>query len=280
MASLRRRRSAGKPPAVPCARPLEVSDGVHCRPDEGRRPPGARAEAGRRPAGRVARAAPPRGRCRIRGGALPLERDDRPPARSRCPLHRRRRRGRRRAVRPRERHRPVHEGRRPQHLRPGGGRGRPDARPLPDAGGLGRPPVPDRPCAGGLPPRRRRSGDAAARAGGRSRLRLRHRHRGADPGRRLRVHLAPVRVDERQRPFDGRRDRRRPPRARQRGREPRPLLGPARRRRELRRLDGCGVRPPPVRPRGLRGRRGVARRGGPRGPRDVPQRRRRRRRRS
>ncbi len=40
---------------------------------------------------------------------------------------------------------------------------------------------------------------------GRPRLRLRHRHRRAHPGGRLRVHLAPFRVDERQRPLHGRR---------------------------------------------------------------------------
>jgi len=92
----------------------------------------------------------------------------------------------------------------------------------------------------------------------RARLRFRHGSRRPDPGRWIRLHDPPLRLDQRQRAVDGRRDRRRAARARERDGERRPLLGPARRRRQLRGGHGHRLRAPPHRlldgtqPRGRR----------------------------
>ena len=97
-----------------------------------------------------------------------------------------------------------------------------------------------------------------------------HRRRRADPRRRDRPAPAPVRADDRQPPRGRARDRRRAARAGQRRRGAGAVLGPARRRRELRHRDEPGVRPPSVRGDAPSRRPHPPRDGHPRGVVDLP----------
>ena len=108
-------------------------------------------------------------------------------------------------------------------------------------------------AAGGRAVGRRRSRDAGARARRAGRPDLAHGHRGADARRWHRLALAPARPDDRQPAVGRSRHRRRAARHRLGGREPRAVLGPARRLRQLRRRRL--VRVPPARGRPARARR-------------------------
>ncbi len=131
--------------------------------------------------------------------ALAVERDDRPASGRHRSLPRHRRRHRRRRSGARARAAALDQGRRAQHRRACRVRGRPDARHVADARRVGRPGGADRARAGRVPPRRRRSRDAAPRPGGRARLRLRHRLRRSDARRRVRLSHAALRLDHGQR---------------------------------------------------------------------------------
>ncbi len=96
-----------------------------------------------------------------------------------------------------------------------------------------------------LPDLRRRRRHPGARPGRRPRLRLPHRRRRPHPRRWVRLPHPPVRVDGRQPRRGGDRHRRRSDPHRQRHRERRAVLGPAGRRRQLRR--GHPVHLPAVR---------------------------------
>ena len=119
-----------------------------------------------------------------------------------------------------------------------------------------------RPRPGRLPAGRRGSRDPAPRARRGARLRLRHRHRRAHAGRRLRLPDAAASAGRATTcSVDGGGHRRRAAGARQRDGEPGPVLGPARRRRQLRRGDRLRVPALPGRPGDRRRRRRLARRG-------------------
>ncbi len=184
---------------------------------------------------------------------------DRRPARHR-PLPRHGRRHRRRPGGARVRPAAHDQGRRPQYRRAGVLRRRAHARHVADARRLGRSVGEGGARAGRLSSRRRRPRDPAPRARGRARVRLQHGMRGPDARRRLRLPLAPVRVDERQRDRDRSRHSRRAGDSRLRARAQRPLLGSARRRRQLRRRHELRVRAAPGRPRHHRRRDRLARR--------------------
>ena len=94
-------------------------------------------------------------------------------------------------------------------------------------------------------PRGFRRGHAGARARHPAGHQLHHGHRGADARRRLRLAQPQVRDDGRQPRVRRGRDGGRRGRARQRHREPRPLLGAARRQRQLRRRHAVRVPSPP-----------------------------------
>ena len=88
-----------------------------------------------------------------------------------------------------------------------------------------------------------------ARPGHHRRDHLHHRGRRADPRRRHRLPLPGVRAVLRQPGLRARGDRRRLARHRERGREPRPVLGAPRRRRQLRRRHRVHLPGAPGRPR-------------------------------
>ncbi len=197
-------------------------------------------------------------RCRLRGVADPLERHDRPEAGARRALPGRGRRHRLRPVRARAQSPALRQGRRPQHRRAGGGRRRHDAGHVADAWRLGGSRAKDRPGAGGLPAGRRGPRDPGARAGHGSGIRVGHRGDRAHARRGVRLPDAPLGLDVGQRGRHGRRDRRGAARARERRREPGPVLGIAGRRRQLRRRHPDRLRAASGRA-GNRGRpRGVA----------------------
>ena len=95
--------------------------------------------------------------------------------------------------------------------------------------------------------------DPCFRPGHHRRHRRRYRHRRPHPGRRHRLAVRQPRPELRQPDLRRRGNLRRPVADRQRRREPRPALGPARRRRQLRRSDLAGIPAPPHRPGGAGG---------------------------
>ena len=147
--------------------------------------------------------------------------------------------------RPRAGDRDIGARRRAQRRRPGCHGRRPDDRPGADEGDPGRPGEADHMGAGrgyleGTQPGRGLSRARHHRRGG-----LQHRHCRADPGRRGRLADGQVRTDHRQ-PAGGRgRHRRRPGRHGQRRAQSGLVLGPARRRRQLRRRYLLRVPGPP-----------------------------------
>ena len=215
------------------------------------------------------RAPAPR-RRRIRRGPQDLERRDRPAAGADRPLRERRRRRRRPPARPRARPAARRPRRRPQRRGPVRQRRRPRDRPVADARDRGRPRGAHRPRRRRRPVGRPRRRDAGPRPGHRRRHRHPHGHRRAHARRRDRLAHAPPRRHGRQPAGRRRRHRRRRPGARERGREPRPVLGPARRRRQLR--DRDLVRVPPARGRADHPRRPalLRARGRPRGAALLP----------
>ena len=159
------------------------------------------------------------------------------------PMHRDRRRSRGHTFRPRQRSGDRHTGRWPQcggHRRL---RRRDRHRPLGDAGRAGRSRRPQGLGAGWCAVGRRRPRDAGARSGHHRRNCEPHWRRRAHPRRWRRLADAQARPDGRQPPRCRCRDGRRRAAAGIRGRAPRPVLGVARRRRQLRR--GYLVRVPP-----------------------------------
>ena len=214
-------------------------------------------------------AAPAARRSGIRRGALGLERDDRSASGADRPVPRRVRRRRVRQRRARARHSAVGQRRRTQHRRTGRVRGRTDARHVAHARRLGRSGRARGARSGRLPSRRRGRGDAAPRPCRGARVRVRHRLRGADARRRIRVPHAAVRLDERQSRVGRSRHRRRSGGPRIRTGEQRPVLGAARRRRQLRRRHELRVQASPGRSGRHRRRDCLAWRGGRRRPRDV-----------
>jgi len=129
-------------------------------------------------------------------------------------------------------------------------------RPVGDARRLGRSCRAHGPGPGRCPVGRCRPRDTGARSGDHGRHRGPHRRRRPQPGRRPRLAHAQARAHRRQ-PRPGRGGHRR---GRDRGgvgqRSPRPVLGPARRRRELRHRQLVPVRAAPGRPH-RHGRTGV-----------------------
>ena len=106
--------------------------------------------------------------------------------------------------------------------------------------------------ASGRAARRARPGDAGVRAGGAVGHRHAHRRRRSDARRRDRLDSAQVRPLRRPARLDGRRHRRRGVRQGERRRERRSVLGPARRRRELRHRHRVRVQLRPARHAGSR----------------------------
>ena len=120
-------------------------------------------------------------------------------------------------------------------------------------------------------PGRSRRGHPALRPGHAGRHQLHHRHRRADPGWRIRLAQPQVRHDRRQPRLGRGRDRRRGGRDRQRDGEPGPVLGPPRRRRQLRRGHPLRVPAPSRRPGGAERPHRLSDRRGEVGPAAVPQ---------
>ena len=175
---------------------------------------------------------------RLRRGARGLERDDRQAPGADRPLLRRRRRDHcsrasRAARTSRSRSGAAGTACPGSPPRDGGDRHRPVA----DEGHPGRPRARASSRQGGATWRDARPRDAGVRAGGDRRARLDHRRRRVHPRRRDRLAHAQARPGLRQPRRRRHRHRRRPTRARERGREPRALLGPARRGRQLRHRD-------------------------------------------
>ena len=156
--------------------------------------------------------------------------------------------------RPRQRPRHRHPRRRPQRAGLRQRRRRAGDRPVGDEGRPGRSRGPHGAGRARLHPGRPRPRHPRLRAGGAGRDRLDDRDRRADAGRRPRLPVAQARADDRQPARGRRRARRRQLRDRERRQPSRPLLGAARRRRQLR---GGDELPVPAAP----GRRGVRRSG-------------------
>ena len=187
---------------------------------------------GRHPAG--AAGAPVR--PGLRRGAHGVERRSRPSSGTDHPLRRHRRRHPRGGIRAQRRAGAGRARRGPQHRRLLHQRRRRRPRPLTDEGHPGRPDHPPGRRAGRAHLGRVRPRDPGVRPGRHRRPRLDHRHRRVHPRRRDRLAAARVRPHLRQPALGRRRHRRRPVPHRQRARAPRPVLGTARRRRQLR----CG----------------------------------------
>ena len=195
----------------------------------------------------------PARRWRLRRGPRDLERRPRRPPGGDRPLRRRLRRAPRGRLRPQRGPRRRGARRQPQHSGLLDRRGRDRHRPLADEGHRGRRGCRHRPRRGGGDLGRARRRDPGARPRHHRRPDLDHRHRRLHPGRRDRLADAQVRPRLRQPALGRGGHRRRPDPHRERDREPRPLLGPARGRRQLRRRHHLRVRPAPGRPD--RGRR-------------------------
>ena len=195
---------------------------------------GARSAAG---AGQLRGAADRPRRFRLRRGSQPLQRHVRQAARADRSLRERRRRDKGRGVRACARPADRHPGRRTQRRRPGLGRRRRGDRPLADARRRGRSRRAHRPRRRRLHLGRGGRRDQRARARHPERDHLDHRCGRPHARRRPRPPHPQVRTRDRQpaRGRGGARERRAGPG--QRGREPRPVLGAQRRRRELRRRD-------------------------------------------
>ena len=142
--------------------------------------------------------------------------------------------GRRGDHRPRAGHRDLRARRRPQRRRPGRHRRRPDDRPRADEGHQSGPAQADRLGAGRRHLERIQPGRGLPRAGHHRRGRLHHGHRRADPRRRRGLADGQVRPHHRQPAGGGGRHRGRGGRHRERRGKPGPVLGTARRRRQLR----------------------------------------------
>ena len=208
-----------------------------CRRGDGR-PERARSRRIPRPGGRSS------GRG-LRRAPEDLERLVRPqPGRDR-PLRRSRGRDRRGQVRPGERPACGRPERRPLVPRLLRRRRRTDDRPLADEGRPGRSRAADRARAGRRPARRARPRDAGVRPRGPVGHRHPHRRRRPHPRRRDRLDHAQARPLGRPAALGRPRHGRGRVRARERGRERRPLLGRPRRRRQLRDRDRVRV---PLRP--------------------------------
>ena len=208
----------------------------------------------------------PARRWRLRRGALDLERRPRRPPGGDRPLRRRLRRAPRGRLRPQRGAGRRRARRQPQHSRLLDRRGRDRHRPLADEGHQGRRGRPPPPRRGGRHLGRARRRHPGARPRHHRRPGLDHRRRRLHPGRRDRLADAQARPRLRQPALGRGGHRRRPDPHRERDRERRPLLGPARGRRQLRRRHLLRVRPAPGRPD--RGRRpgllpGRPGRGGP-----------------
>jgi hypothetical protein len=172
------------------------------------------------------------------------------------PLQRHRGRGRSGALRPRPRPRDRRTRRGPQRGRHRGVRRRHRDRPLGDARRVGRSCRAHGPRPGRCPMGRCRPRDTGVRSGYHGRHREPHRRRRPLPGRRHRLAHAQARAHRRQ-SRTGRGGHRRGRDRRGVGqRSPRLVLGPARRRRELRHRHLVPVRTAPGRPHG-HGRTGV-----------------------
>ena len=190
----------------------------------------------------------PAGGRDLRRRARRLERDGRSTPGDRAPPDQRRRGRLGAAVRARAGSRGRRPQRRPQppgsfHLRRRG-----DHRPRGDAGRDGRPGASRRALQRRGPPRRARRRGAGLRPRVQQRHGLAHRRRGPDARRRHGPPAAQARAVHRL-PARGRaRHGRRPAGPRERRREPGPVLGHARRGRELRDRDGTRVRPGADRP--------------------------------
>ncbi len=225
---------------------MAIESGGHDDDDDrGSRPP--EQEANRRRDRRVPRPADQCRPTRLRHRPCSVERCHRPAPAPDRPLHRGYRRGRGRAFRPRPRSGDRHTGRRPQR----GGhrrlRRRDRHRPLGNARRAGRSRRPQGLGAGWCTVGGRRPRDAGARSGHHRRNREPHRSRRAHPRRWRRLADAQARPHGRQPPRRRRRDGRRQAAAGVRGRAPRPVLGVARRRRQLRRGHLVRIPPPPRR---------------------------------
>ena len=239
------RRTSGCSGASDAARPAHAQDsrwpdGAVAVTAQGGAPPtdpprSARVPHRPSPDRRLHRRAHHAGPPRLRRRPPRLERDDRrSPGRHR-PLRLGRRRGRRDRPCP-LRGPPARRPRgRAQRRRHRDRRGRPRRRPLPAARRAPGSLAPHGPRAGRRDLGRRRSRDRPARARHAGRRRVRDRRRRARAQRRRLGPAARTRHDDRQPRLRRGRAGRRPRRARERGRARRPVLGAARRRRELRR---------------------------------------------
>ena len=192
------------------------------------------------------------GRRPLRRGPHAVQRDDRQAPGADRLLHERRRRGGRDPLRARPRPVARRPRRRPQRRRPRERRRRRRDRPVAAEGGLGRPGDADGARRRRLRLGRGRRRDRPSQPRGADGDHLLDRRRRADARRRARIPLAPARPHRRQPALreDGARGRLAGDRERRR--EPRPLLGDPRRRRQLRRRHGVHV------PRCIRSRRSSA----------------------
>ena len=240
------------------ARPGRLAGrGRHRRHPAGRFRDGRRTVRARRAQGAPARSAAARGRRRLRSGAPRPQRIHRHAPGTRRAADRRRGHPGRRQLRARARTAARREVRRPQSVRQVHLRERHADRPV----ALSRRPGRSRgaPCLRRRrqPARRSRPRGHGARPRHDLRHGLAHRRRRPHARRRLRPARAALRARARQREGRGHRDGRRATAAREPGREPRPLLGGPRRRRQFRRRHELRVRPAPDAARGRRGRRRV-----------------------
>ena len=162
--------------------------------------------------------------------------------------------------------------RRAQHPRLLHHRRRRGPRPVPDEGHPGRPGSAPGRRAGRLPVERPRPRNAGVRARADRRAGVDDRNRRVHPRRRYRLAPPSLRPDLRQPGRCRRRHRGRATRARQRRRAPRPVLGAARRRRQLRGGHLVRVRAARGRAHRLRRRGVLPRRRGRRGARRLPRR--------
>ena len=209
----------------------------HDHDDGFRHVPSSRGQCGggRRAAFRPGRRRVRPGRRGIRGTPTGVERVDRPASRHHHPLHRSERRPHRAPLRSRPRATDRNTRRWPQLPRAVDLRRRPADRPAPDERCPGRPRRPRGRRAGRGAARGARCGDPGARPGRPGRHRVAHRAGRSDPGRRDRLDHAEVRLDGGLAAVGRPGDRGRRIREGQRGRERRPVLGAARRGRQLRR---------------------------------------------
>ena len=194
--------------------------------------------------GRDRRARPPP----LRRAAPGLQRDGRPPPGADRALRRRARRGGGDRPRPRQRPARVRLRRRPQRHRQRGLRRRRHHRPAADEGDRGRPRGAHLPRRGGAHVGRARRRDPGARPRGDRRAGVHDGPRRARARRRLGLDRAQLRLHGRQPDLGRDRDGRRAHPHRLRARAPGPLLGLARRRRELRRGHQVRAAAAPDRP--------------------------------